>query len=592
MFCDLVGSTALSASLDPEDLRAVIGAYHDAVRKTVAGFDGFVAKYMGDGVLVYFGYPRAHEDDAERAIRAGLALIDAIGRLDVGSANLQARVGIATGPVVVGDLIGEGPAQEHAVVGEAPNLAARLQALAEPNAVVIAAGTRRLIGDLFECRDLGTIEVKGIAGSVPVWRVLRASGVASRFEALRGPALTRRGLALVPGPPDGDQRRERELDLQITLGHAMNGFRGSSAPEAGEAYSRAGELASTLNRPRVLLAALWGQWLYHNTRAELEQARQLAARLRELGETTGDAPTQVLGFDASGYTCFHLGEFTAGRAYQDQALALYDPADRASFAELKPNDTLVQMLVHSCLVLACLGHLDQVLFRRDAALKEARRLSHPQTLALALASAWATWPFARMEPGSLLPYADESLAITIEHELGFFRALALAGRGWCLAASGRADQGIQLVNEGLARLDESGLKIWRPWALMLLGDACRIAGQYQPALAHIAAARRLAEETGARWSHAETSRLTGEALLAIGDRSGAEASYREAIAIPRQQSAKLWELCAAMSLARLWRDQGKRREACDLLAPVCGWFTEGFGTPVLQQERALLDQLT
>ena len=145
---------------------------------------------MGDGVLVYFGYPRAHEDDAERAVRAGLSLIDAIGRLDVGSANLQARVGIATGQVVVGDLIGEGPAQEHAVVGETPNLAARLQALAEPDAVVIAAATRRLIGDLFECRDLGAVDVKGIAAPVPAWQVLRASGVASRFEALRGSALT------------------------------------------------------------------------------------------------------------------------------------------------------------------------------------------------------------------------------------------------------------------------------------------------------------------------------------------------------------------------------------------------------------------
>jgi class 3 adenylate cyclase len=189
MFCDLVGSTALSASLDPEDLRAVIRAYHHAVGKTVAGFDGFVAKYMGDGVLIYFGYPWAHEDDAERAVRAGLAVADSIGRLEVGSANLQARIGIATGQVVVGDLIGEGPAQEHAVVGETPNLAARLQALAEPDAVVIAAGTRPLIGDLFECRDLGAVEVKGIAAPVPAWQVLRASSVASRFEALRGSAL-------------------------------------------------------------------------------------------------------------------------------------------------------------------------------------------------------------------------------------------------------------------------------------------------------------------------------------------------------------------------------------------------------------------
>ena len=154
-------------------------------------FDGFVAKYMGDGVLVYFGYPQAHEDDAERAVRAGLGAIDAVRRLDVESVKLQARVGIATGLVVVGDLIGAGSAQEQSVVGETPNLAARLQTLAEPDTVVIAAGTRRLVGDLFEYRDLGAVEVKGIAGPVPVWQVLRPSVVASRFEALRGSALTR-----------------------------------------------------------------------------------------------------------------------------------------------------------------------------------------------------------------------------------------------------------------------------------------------------------------------------------------------------------------------------------------------------------------
>jgi class 3 adenylate cyclase/predicted ATPase len=190
MFCDLVGSTALSARLDPEDLREVIAAYHRAVADVVGNLDGFVAKYMGDGVLIYFGYPRAHEDDAERAVRAGLGSIDAVRRLDVRSTSLQARVGIATGLVVVGDLIGEGSAQEQAVVGETPNLAARLQALAEPGTVVIAAGTRRLVGNLFEYRDLGAVEVKGIAAPVPAWQVVRPSEVASRFEALRGSALS------------------------------------------------------------------------------------------------------------------------------------------------------------------------------------------------------------------------------------------------------------------------------------------------------------------------------------------------------------------------------------------------------------------
>jgi class 3 adenylate cyclase len=190
MFCDLVGSTALAARLDPEDLREVIASYHRAITYAVGGFDGFVAKYMGDGVLVYFGYPAAHEDDAERAVRAGLDLIDAVRRLDVRSVKLQARVGIATGLVVVGDLIGEGSAQEQSVVGETPNLAARLQALAEPEAVVIAAGTRRLVGDLFEYRDLGAVEVKGLAEPVQAWQVVRPSAIESRFEALRGSSLT------------------------------------------------------------------------------------------------------------------------------------------------------------------------------------------------------------------------------------------------------------------------------------------------------------------------------------------------------------------------------------------------------------------
>ena len=191
MFCDLVGSTALSARLDPEDLREVIGAYHRCVAKIIAESDGFVSRYMGDGVLVYFGYPQAHEDDAERAVRAGLGAIDAVSRLDVKSVRLQTRVGIATGLVVVGDLIGEGSAQEQSVIGETPNLAARLQTLAEPDAVVIAAGTRRLVGDLFEYRHLGAVEVKGIAEPVPAWQVLRPSVIASRFEALRGSELTR-----------------------------------------------------------------------------------------------------------------------------------------------------------------------------------------------------------------------------------------------------------------------------------------------------------------------------------------------------------------------------------------------------------------
>ena len=202
MFSDLVGSTALSARMDPEDLREVISAYQKCVAETVQRFEGFVAKYMGDGVLVYFGYPKAHEDDAERAVRAGLELVAAVGALKTQTA-LQTRVGIATGLVVVGDLVGSGASREQAIVGETPNLAARLQGVAEPNSVVIADSTRRLVGDLFVLEDLAAQNLKGLAGPVRAWTALRPSSVESRFDALHASGLTE----LVG--------REEELDLLL-----------------------------------------------------------------------------------------------------------------------------------------------------------------------------------------------------------------------------------------------------------------------------------------------------------------------------------------------------------------------------------------
>jgi predicted ATPase/class 3 adenylate cyclase len=201
MFSDLVGSTALSARMDPEDLREVISAYHKCVAETVRRFGGFVAQYLGDGVLVYFGYPEAHEDDAERAVRAGLELIAAVIALKT-PASLQTRVGIATGLVVVGDLMtGSGEAHERGIVGETPNLAARLQGIAEPNTVVIAEATRRLLGNLFELKDLGARDLKGVTEPLRAWVALRASSVESRFEALHAAGLT----ALVG--------REEEIEL-------------------------------------------------------------------------------------------------------------------------------------------------------------------------------------------------------------------------------------------------------------------------------------------------------------------------------------------------------------------------------------------
>ena len=190
MFSDLVGSTSLSARMDPEDLREVISAYQKCVAETVHRFDGFVARYMGDGIVVYFGYPQAHEDDAERAVRAGLELITAVTALK-SRASLQTRVGIATGVVVVGDLLSSGETQERGMIGKTPNLAARLQGIAEPNSVVICDSTRRLLGNLFELKDLGPRDdLKGVDEATRAWAALRASSIASRFEALHASSMT------------------------------------------------------------------------------------------------------------------------------------------------------------------------------------------------------------------------------------------------------------------------------------------------------------------------------------------------------------------------------------------------------------------
>ena len=202
MFSDLVGSTGLSTCMDPEDLREVIAAYQKCVAETVQRFGGFVAKYMGDGVLVYFGYPQPHEDDAERAVRAGLELVPAVGALKT-HAPLQTRIGIATGLVVVGDLIGSGASQEQAIVGETPNLAARLQSVAQPNSVVIGESTRKLVGTLFQLDDLGAQDLKGFSGQMRAWAALQPSSVESRFEALRGG-----GLSELVG-------REQELEILL-----------------------------------------------------------------------------------------------------------------------------------------------------------------------------------------------------------------------------------------------------------------------------------------------------------------------------------------------------------------------------------------
>ena len=334
MFCDLVDSTALAARLDPEDLREVITVYHRAVADVVESFDGFVAKYMGDGVLAYFGYPRSHEDDAERAVRTGLSVIGAIGRLDVGSVKLQARIGIATGLVIVGDLIGEGSAQEQSVVGETPNLASRLQALAGPDTVVIAAATRRLIGDLFEYRDLGAVTVKGIASPVPAWQVLRLSGVESRFEALRGSSLS---------PLVG---RDEEIDLLLrrwARAKAGDGQVVLISGEAGLGKSRLTEALAAHLHAEPYLRLRYFCSPYHQDSALFPFVDQLG---RAAGFASDEPPSSKLE---------KLGGLLARAAPSDEDLAFLadllslPPSERHPLPNLSPQrkkERTLEALIH------------------------------------------------------------------------------------------------------------------------------------------------------------------------------------------------------------------------------------------------------
>jgi class 3 adenylate cyclase/tetratricopeptide (TPR) repeat protein len=1026
MFCDLVGSTALSARLDPEDLRGIITAYHRSCAELVERNGGFVAKYMGDGVLAYFGYPKAHEHDAECAVRAGLNLVEAVPKPATNAGSpMQVRVGIATGLVVVGDLIGAGAAQEQAVVGETPNLAARLQALAEPGTVVIASSTRRLTGGLFEYRDLGSVTLKGFAENVSVWQVLGASAIESRFEAMRtamtplvgrdeeidlllrrweqakggdgqvvlisgepgigksriaetlldrlsnephirlryfcsphhqdsasypsiaqleraagfrrddtdeqrlaklegvlahgtnfltetvplmadllsipigdrypplnltlqkrkektlhaqlaqveglaaqqpvlmvwedvhwsdpttresldllidrvatlrvlviltfrpeyappwigrphvtmlnlnrlpprqraemiagvtgGKALPkevadqiidrtdgvplfieeltksvvesgiltetgsryavtgavasklvipttlhasllarldrlaptreiaqigaalgrsfshelisavaqipqhqvndalaqltsaelifrrgtppdaeytfkhalvqdaaystllrsrreelhtqivatledqfpeivvaqrallaqhcaeaglpkkaiiywlkagkqamarsamteavaqlRKGLDVLSSLPDDLWRWQQELELQVALRPALAATKGLSTPEVGETIARARELAGRVDRPEYLAPVLIGQYAYHLVRTEYRLALSLAERIEKIGEARNDVAIQLAGRRRSGYIHLRLGEFVAARALLERCHDLADPAHRALAGSIS-DDPYSGMLATLAVTLTYLGYFDQARLRMNEALSEAHRRGHAQASFVLLDVTWAELITGADESQR---HAKELLALSTEHGFPVHLGWAAAFRGRCLTALGQVQEGQMLLLQGLATIRATGFVMGTPYVLVGLAEAYAMLDRLVEGLNCLAEAAQIIETTEERIFDAELHLVRGNLLNAAGDRAAAELSYYEAIAIARRQSIKLFELRAATNLARLWRDQGRRNEACELLAPIYGWFTEGFETPVLQDAKALLDQLT
>ena len=357
----------------------------------------------------------------------------------------------------------------------------------------------------------------------------------------------------------------------------------------GETYARARALCEQLDRPPEIVPVLYGQFVYHLVKGPLRLAREIAADLLQRGEDGADPAITATAHRFSAMTCFHLGEFLASRAHLEQALARFDPAHRPFYKSFHIQDPLGPLLNYLSWDLCCLGYLDQAHLRSETAVEEARKLGHPYSLAYALIGACVVdWGTRSCE--ELQARADALVAVSEEH--GFwYRAAGTAFRGWALAGGGQTTEGIAQLRAGVAAYRATGAVTWAPFFLTLLAEAEGLAKQRDEGLEHLAEAERLMAKTEERWSEAELHRVRGELLRAGHDPAAAEHSLCQAIDIAQQQSAKFWELRAAISLARLWREQGKRKEARDLLAPVYGWFTEGFDTPVVKETKALLDTL-
>ena len=1024
VFCDLVGSTALSARLDPEDLHDVIAMYQGCVSDTVARYDGYVAKYMGDGVLVYFGYPHAHEDDAERAVSAGLALVEAVGELRSASLYepIGIRVGISTGEVVIGDLIGAGSAQEFAVVGKAPNRAARLQALANPDSVVICADTKRMTAGLFVYRDLGTTQLRGFPEPLQAWQVVRASGVESRFDAFRSTGLTalvgrqeemttllqgwrqavqgggrvmlitgepgigksrltvalqgclreeahthiryycaphrqdsalypavshfehmagfarddpperkleklavllvsagltdgdisliaeamslpggglhppldlgpqrkkermlaalfhylegvarhqpllitfedlhwidpssremldllikridrlpvllvatfrlefqppwvslapvtlvvlnrlgrsdgavlvqqlvgspeilsqevveeiveradgvplfveeltkavleagpdqslettasvpassaaipatlhatliarldrlgpaakqvaqigavigkefsyellaaagqlpelliqgelqrlieaglvfrsgapphgsftfkhalvrdiaygtllrrsreglhgriaaaleehfpeyarsqpellaqhfansglrdraasyflragevaiqrsslvealhhlERGLQVLENAPRSADRLRQELDLHLALGTARSGAMGYAAHEVGDSYTNARSLCEEIGDPKRLYAALLGQFKYqYFSAADRHAAFQTAEKILQLAQGPNDREASLL----VGMSLYQLGKLEPAEFHLRQSLSRrksHHPPQGRSL-----QDGLVTALVFHSIMLYQLGYLDQAEEQRRAALARARSLSHPYTLALALSMVCQAHWFCRDDAAALTDRARELVTLSMERGYSMFLAFGLIHLGRAKVQDGRATEGIIEIEDGIASYRATGANWSMPYLLGLLGDTYRASTQPERSLGILAEALQKVEQTDERWFEPELYRIKGETCAVMSRDAEAEAAFREATRIAKEQRAKLYELRACVSWARLWIDQGNRELAHKLLGPVYRSFSEGLETRELKEAKELLDNL-
>jgi class 3 adenylate cyclase/predicted ATPase len=422
---------------------------------------------------------------------------------------------------------------------------------------------------------------------------LQRAGQQAAQRSVHAEALTHltAALDLLQTLPESPERRRQELTLHILLGGTLSIAKGRGAPEVQQVYRRAYALCQQVGETPQQFQALWGVFYFALIQAEMPRARDLAEQLLSLAQRWREPAFELQAHWALGAALWFLGDFVAARVHLEAGLRLYDPQQHRGHAVLYGTDPGVACGVYLGWVLWALGYADQALQQFHRTLALAREVAHDHSLAVSLLWAVIFHQFRR-EAQDVREQAE--VAIVLTSEQGFLPLLPRVQflQGWALAAQGQREAGLAQMRQGLVGYQATGAEAYRPYFLGVLAEVCAHAGQLDEGLRLVTEAFDLVQQSGERWYEAELHRLQGELLLRSADhKAEAEACFQQALNIARRQQAKSFELRAALSLNRLWQQQGKRQEARDLLAPIYHWFTEGFDTADLQEAEALLDEL-
>ena len=424
---------------------------------------------------------------------------------------------------------------------------------------------------------------------------LRQAGERSmeRSASVEATAHFTKGLELLQTLPVTPERSQQELTLHIALGAALIATKGYAAPEVEQTYARARQLCHPLDDPQQRFTVLRGLWNYYNVHAELQTARTLGEQLLTLAQQAQDPAMLLVAHRALGATLLVLGATASAHTHFAQSIALYDPQQHRAYAFLYGEDNGVVCRSHDSCVLWRLGYPDQGLVRADEAVTLAQQLAHPFSLGFALAVG-AMFHQLRRERPAVQEHAEAAISLATEQGFPYWRAFGSILRGWTLAHQGQTQEGLAQIQQGLTAWHATGAEVFRPYFLAVLAEAHGIMGQPEAGLTVLTEALTLADNTGERWYEPDLYRLEGELLLqqSADHHAAAQACFQHALAVARAQQAKSFELRAATSLCRLWQRQGQGAAARELLAPIYGWFTEGFDTADLQEAKALLGELT